>query len=161
MNAGADRAQRARYMAVASMSMCRGAVATYLAQAYHRAGARDESSGLERPWVGKVVPRTRPRNVWHRPRAARRGRSGLQGRERSLWERAERGLLSAFWSPQERPDAELMGGNTGSDSFAAAVARRTQAQARRTDDKSARHAELQGKEDARMAAFKASMAGFL
>ena len=54
-----------------------------------------------------------------------------------------------------------MGGNTGSDSFAAAVARRSQHQARRADDKSARHAELQGKEDARQAAFKASMAGFL
>ena len=54
-----------------------------------------------------------------------------------------------------------MGDNTGSDSFAAAVARRSQQQARRADERSARHAELQAKEDARNAAFKASMAGFL
>ena len=61
----------------------------------------------------------------------------------------------------ERSDAELMGGGSGRDSFAAALAHRQQQQARKADEKSARHAELQAKEDARMAAFKASMQGFL
>jgi len=63
----------------------------------------------------------------------------------------------------EMPDAALMGGGApgGRDSWAGAMAARQQATARRNDDKSARLAELQAKEQARMDAFKASMAGLL
>eukprot|EP00316_Scyphosphaera_apsteinii_P024448 CAMPEP_0119319556 /NCGR_PEP_ID=MMETSP1333-20130426/49714_1 /TAXON_ID=418940 /ORGANISM="Scyphosphaera apsteinii, Strain RCC1455" /LENGTH=315 /DNA_ID=CAMNT_0007325987 /DNA_START=125 /DNA_END=1072 /DNA_ORIENTATION=+ len=56
----------------------------------------------------------------------------------------------------ERPDSEIMGGG-GGDDFAAQVARRDRAIARRTEEASSRVAELRAKEQQRMNDFKRQM----